>query len=140
VLPKPRIAIVGETPICAALRRLAPVLGLEPTTAPGADDLAVVVGSHGRDEVPALQAALDAHASYVGLVASRKRGAAVLAELGAPDGAVETPAGLDLGAETPEEIALSILARVVQVRRATHTVPAPAPATAPAHHPGSCCH
>ena len=62
---------------------------------------------------------------YVGLVASRRRGAGVIAELrgdGVPDELLEridTPAGLDIGARTPEEIAVSILARIVEVRRAS---------------------
>ena len=65
---------------------------------------------------------------YVGLVASRVRGAAVVAELRAEGvaehrlAALETPAGLDIGARTPEEIALSILARIVAVRRREQTV------------------
>ena len=60
---------------------------------------------------------------YVGLVASRKRGAAVIDELRADGVAeellqrIETPAGIDIGARTPAEIALSILARIVEVRR-----------------------
>ena len=61
---------------------------------------------------------------YVGLVASRKRGDGVNGELrgdGVPDELLEridTPAGLDIGARTPAEIAVSILARIVEVRRA----------------------
>ena len=60
---------------------------------------------------------------YVGLVASRKRGAAVLDTLradGVPEELIKrlrTPAGLDIGAVTPEEIALSILAEIVATRR-----------------------
>ena len=45
---------------------------------PSADDLALVVAAHGRDELAILRAALAAGVPYVGLVASRKRGAAVL--------------------------------------------------------------
>ena len=130
-LPSPRVAVVGATPIAAALARLAPELDLEVGGAVAEGDLALVVASHGRDELEALRAALDAHVPYIGLVASPKRGAAVLDELGAPAGAVETPAGLDIGARTPQEIALSILARIVAVRRAQAHAPAPAaPATA----------
>jgi len=79
----------------------------------------VVVASHGRDEEAVLDAALAAGVPYVGLVASRKRGEAVVAALNAdPSGRarVRTPAGLDLGARTAEEVALSILAEIVAAR------------------------
>jgi xanthine dehydrogenase accessory factor len=123
-LPPPRVTVAGESLIGSAIRSLAPELGLEVTVgAPSADDLAVVVAAHGRDELGALRAALEADVPYVGLVASPKRGAAVLEELradGVPDellDRIDTPAGVDIGARTPAEIALSILARVVEVRR-----------------------
>jgi xanthine dehydrogenase accessory factor len=95
---------------------------------PAADDLALVVAAHGRDELSALRRGLEAGLPYVGLVASRVRGSAVVAELHAEGLAaerlarLETPAGLDLGARTPEEIALSILARIVAVRRGEQTL------------------
>jgi xanthine dehydrogenase accessory factor len=137
-LPPPRIIVAGDTPIAAALLRLAPELGLDavdsrgadsgPPT-PSADDLALVVAAHGRDERAVLRAALEADVRYVGLVASRKRGAAVLDELRA-DGVsekllerIDTPAGIDIGARSPAEIALSILASIIQVRRQSSTTP-----------------
>jgi xanthine dehydrogenase accessory factor len=91
---------------------------------PRPDDLALVVAGHGREELPALRRGLEAELPYVGLVASRRRGQGVIGELRGDGVAAElldridTPAGLDIGARTPEEIAVSILARVVQVRRA----------------------
>jgi len=134
-LPAPRVAITGSSPVAAALADLAPRVGFEVCTrAPEEGDLALVVASHGRDETAALRAALDLHLPYVGLVASRRRGHAVMEELGAPEGAIETPAGLDIGAHTPEEIALSILARLVAVRRAQVHAPAPVPVEAGGHH------
>jgi xanthine dehydrogenase accessory factor len=137
-LPAPRMIVAGDTPIAAALLRLGPELGLDAipgrgddsgTPVPSAEDLALVVAAHGRDELAILRAALEADVRYVGLVASRKRGAAVLGELRA-DGVAEellaridTPAGLDIGARSPAEIALSILASIIEVRRRSSTTP-----------------
>jgi xanthine dehydrogenase accessory factor len=134
MLASPRVLVVGDTPIAGAVARLGGELDLDVVTVPGtdveptADDLALVVAAHGRDELRALRRGLEAGLPYIGLVASRVRGAAVAAELRAEGvaeqclGALETPAGLDIGARTPEEIALSILARIVAVRRAEQTV------------------
>jgi xanthine dehydrogenase accessory factor len=130
-LPAPRVTVVGETPIALALVSLAEGLGYEAGIDQMDDDVAVVVASHGRDEEESLERALRAGVPYVGLVASRRRGAAVVEELrsrGALDSdelaRIRTPAGLDIGARTAEEIALSILAEVVSVRRAHETLPA----------------
>lgn len=136
-LPSPRVVVAGESLIASALRSLGSDLGLELSSCPTApDDLALVVAAHGRDELAALRAALEADIPYVGLVASTKRGAAVLDELrtaGVEDellARIDTPAGLDIGARTPAEIAVSILARIVEVRR-RHRVPAHAATAAP---------
>ena len=104
---------------------------------PTADDDAVVVASHGHDEERVLTAALQRAVPYVGLVASRVRGDAVRESLELPAELRErlrTPAGLDIGAETPEEIAVAILAEIVALRRARDVAiegrPTAAPATA----------
>jgi xanthine dehydrogenase accessory factor len=84
---------------------------------------AVVVASHGRDEEQLLTPAARAEVPYIALVASRRRGAAVLAGLHLTDrqrSRIHTPAGLWLGARTPGEIAISILAELVASR---HAVP-----------------
>jgi xanthine dehydrogenase accessory factor len=84
-----------------------------------ADTAALVVASHGRDEEDALFAALEADVPYVGLVASARRGRAVVDGLAVSDlrkAQIHTPAGLDLGAITSEEVALSILAEIVTAR------------------------
>jgi xanthine dehydrogenase accessory factor len=136
LLPAPRVAVVGNTPIAHALVALGGPLGF--AVEPGGDarpgDAALVVASHGRDEEPALTAALRAGVPYVGLVASRTRGAAVLASLDVPDelrARVHSPAGLDLGGGTAAEIALSILAELVAERRAAaRAEAAPEPAVA----------
>jgi xanthine dehydrogenase accessory factor len=141
-LPAPRITVAGNSLIAAAFRSLAPEFGLEigAGDGPRAGDLALVVAAHGRDELGALRAGLEVGVAYVGLVASPKRGAAVLDELradGVPEellDRIETPAGLDIGARTPAEIALSILARIVEVRR-REGVPARAAGTATATAP-----
>ncbi|MFM7598564.1 MAG: XdhC family protein, partial [Actinomycetota bacterium] len=80
---------------------------------------AVVVASHGNGEETVLEAAVRSGVPYVGLVASRKRGAAVLQALDLTDdekARIHTPAGLDIGARTAEEVALSILAEVIANR------------------------
>jgi xanthine dehydrogenase accessory factor len=115
-LPAPRMTVVGDTPVARALASLAEQLGYEVV---GDADAAVVVASHGHDEEEALSRALRAGVPYVGLVASRRRGAAVLSSLDEADRErVHTPAGLDIGARTPVEIALSILAEIVSLRQA----------------------
>jgi len=108
------------------------IAGLDPGLAP-----AVVVATQGVWDEEALAAALARDASYVGLVASPTRAAVVRSwlrdEAAIPEerlAALRAPAGLDLGGETPEEVALSILAELVQVRRGTADfVAAPGPAT-----------
>jgi xanthine dehydrogenase accessory factor len=132
-LPVPRVGVVGETPIALALVSLGERLGYDVATGASDEDVAVVVASHGRGEEEALEAALLAGVPYVGLVASRRRAPAVLEELRGrvPDADVDrirTPAGIDIGARTAEEIALSILAEIVSSRRARATLPDPSPA------------
>jgi xanthine dehydrogenase accessory factor len=143
VLPAPRVLVAGSSPIVAELRKLGAAVGFEIVAAedipdgalsPQPGDLALVVAAHGNDELATLRAGLDAGVRYVGLVASRRRGAAVVRELraeGVADellGRLETPAGLDIGARTPAEVALSIVARIVELRR---TGPEPEQADTP---------
>ena len=137
-LPAPRVLVVGDTPIARALAELGRPLGFaveltDGSAEPQPDDAALVVASHGRGEEPALTAALRCGVPYVGLVASRVRGAAVLASLDVPAelrARVHTPAGLDLGGRTAPEIALSVLAELVRERRS-------APAVSAAAEPGT---
>jgi len=146
--PAPLVVVEGDTPIARALLAIGRALGYELVRHSGSlpDDVAaVVVASHGRDEADVLRAAVAARVPYIGLVASRKRGSAVVAaldlaeqpvlpqpgtQLASPGrsaprpgtlaspgrSAIHTPAGLDIGARTPEEIALSILADIVARR------------------------
>ena len=123
VVPAPLVLVHGESPIATALVAMAGALGWDARrwggdVTPGA--AAVVVATHGRDEEEALATALRAGVPYVGLVASHKRGEAVTASLEVDDAArarVRTPAGLDIGARAPEEVALSVLAEIVAERR-----------------------
>jgi xanthine dehydrogenase accessory factor len=119
--PPPLVVVYGDSPIANALAAVGTTLGYEIRRgeAVNEDATAVVVASHGRDESGVLAAALAAGVDYVGLVASPKRGAAVVAELDAAEDAkavIVTPAGLDIGASTPEEVALSILADIIARR------------------------
>ncbi|HSM59668.1 MAG TPA: XdhC family protein [Longimicrobiales bacterium] len=157
--PAPRLLVVGGLPVARALVGLGKALGyhvtaVDPTGSEpveGADetvrDLAAipahvtpltfaVVATHGEYDEPALEEILGTGAAYVGLVASGKRGDQVMASL-ALDGVEEDararvryPAGLDIKAVEGEEIALSILAEIVRVRRSMEEVgrrAAPAP-------------
>jgi len=124
-VPLPLVLVYGQAPIATALLRADRMFGqqvraLTTAQAPLPEGVsAVVVASHGNDEVPVLNAALRAGVPYVGLVASRRRGPAVLAALpvdNAQRDRVRTPAGLDIGAHSPPEVALSILAEIVATR------------------------
>ena len=98
-------------------------------------DCAAVVASQGHYDEETLESILRCDVPYVGLVASRTRGAAVramLEERGVPGVAtIRNPAGLDLGARTPHEVALSILAEIVQARPSGVRVAATTPAASP---------
>jgi xanthine dehydrogenase accessory factor len=120
VMPAPVIVVAGGAPVADALRALAVQLGWRVAEA---DELAsasaLVVASHGRDEETTLQAGIDGGVPYIGLVASRKRAEAVVGSLGLGAGhaaPIHSPAGLDIGARTPPEIALSIMSEIVSLR------------------------
>jgi xanthine dehydrogenase accessory factor len=141
-LPASRMLIVGASPIATALERLAGASGYDAARAatgegarPGPGDFAVIVASHGADEERLLAEALSAGVPYVALVASDVRGAAVRAALEVPEplrAQLHTPAGLAIGARTPEEIAISILAEVVSERHAHPDADGVVPASPPA--------
>ena len=139
-VPAPRVVVVGDSPVAEALVQLGRPLGFDVELVtgeqahPSAGDAALVVASHGRGEEPALTSALRLGVPYVGLIASRIRGAGVLASLDVTDeqrSRVHSPAGLDIGGRTAAEIALSVLAELVSERRtAERHAPAAVPATA----------
>ncbi|MGW1893957.1 XdhC family protein [Streptomyces sp. NPDC002004] len=123
-LPPALVYVYGHAPIARALLDVGRVLGLDARpAAPGqplpSDLDVVVIASHGRDEEPVLVEAARAGIPYIGLVASRKRGTAVLDGLDLTEeqcARVHTPAGLDIGARTPPEVALSVYAEIVALR------------------------
>jgi xanthine dehydrogenase accessory factor len=123
------LAVVGDAPAARTLRELAGVLGWKTTSTIEAAD-AVVIASMGRGDEEALEAALASGAGYVGLVASAKRAATVAAELrerGVDEESLvrmRSPAGLDLGPSSQEEIAVAILAELVAWRHTRGPSPA----------------
>ena len=162
-LAQPLLIAISHLPIAEALAGLGKGLGYAVTVAgidampehfPQADRVLngldfgqialrpqtyIVVASHGNYDEEALTWALSTDAAYVGLVASPTRARAVveyLRESGIPEerlARLKFPAGLDIGAVTPEEIALSILAETVQLRRQAHAVQPPATNAAEMH-------
>ena len=133
-LPAASMLIAGHGPIAEALADLAGRVGFHVTSPDLAPDTAaVVVAAHGRDEEELLAEALRQGVPYVALVASPKRGNAVRASLELPEELrrqLHSPAGLDIGARTPAEIAVSIVAEILAERQRVpaHPVTA-APAT-----------
>lgn len=145
VLPKPRLLVCGAGPVAQALARLSVPFGFERVlcVAEARDSLPVVdrvvegwdadpvwegapyvvVATQGTGDAAALARALDSGATYIGFVASRAKFAALSDKLiaqGIPAetlARVEAPAGLDIHAITPDEIALSILAGLIRRRR-----------------------
>ncbi|WP_238366470.1 XdhC family protein [Mesobacterium pallidum] len=127
-LPVPELVVLGASPVAQALAGLAPqfhwqVSGAVPEAASAHGQRIIVIATQGQGDMDALTAALAEPFDHVAFVGSRKKFAALatrLKEAGVDPAridAVRAPAGLDIGAVTPEEIALSILAELVQVRR-----------------------
>ena len=150
VLPRPQIIICGSSLVAVAVADLAKRAKFAVTVcAPAAEQAAfdqvdrriegyalpveeagaryVVVSTQGRGDEAALLAALAVDVDYVAFVGSRKKAEALKRTLSQRNIAAErlaklkAPAGLDLGAITPDEIAISILAEIVAVRRSTHS-------------------
>lgn len=133
-----QLLIVGEGEVATALREVARLLGWRPVLVDsagaardaarelGPSDAAVVTSHHDGVDGPALEACLHSEAAYVGGMGSRRtqaRRAQWLLEHGVPQEAVDSihgPAGLDIGADTPAEIAVSIISEAVAVLRGAH--------------------
>ncbi|WP_327103619.1 XdhC family protein [Nonomuraea glycinis] len=120
VLPPMLVHVYGESPIARAFAAVGQAIGhqvaavRDPWAAIARDTSAVLVASHGVSEEPVLLAALAAGVPYIGLIAARERGAAVLAAVAGGD-RVHVPAGLDIGAVTPGEVAVSIYAQIIEL-------------------------
>ena len=146
VLPQPQIVVCGSSPVAVAIAELGRRLGFSTTVcAPAADQAGfayadrriegfalpvedagnrfVVIATQGRGDEVALQAALAVEADYVAFVGSRRKAEVLKRKLSdagvapAQLAKLKAPAGLDLGAITPDEIAISILAEIIAVRR-----------------------
>lgn len=126
-LPVPELVVLGGSPVAQALAGLAPqfhwqVSGTVPVVRAHGQRI-IVIATQGQGDMDALKAALAEPFDHLAFVGSRKKYAALAEKLIAagcdPErvDAVRAPAGLDIGAVTPEEIALSILAELVSVRR-----------------------
>jgi xanthine dehydrogenase accessory factor len=130
VVPVPHLVVVGRSPMAHTLAELGRALGWRANLIAGADFASsdadelsmVVVATQGHNDESVVERAVAARPAYLGLVGSTKRGAAVLgylAERGVPRDQldrVRVPAGLDLGSTTHPEIAVAILAELVQLR------------------------
>ncbi len=116
-LPAPLIRVYGATPIADALIQLCGVLGYDARRDTNlSDTTAVVIASHGGPEAEIIRTALDNGVRYIGLVASKVRGASILNSLDLSEderARVHTPVGLAIGAKTPAEIAISIAAELI---------------------------
>lgn len=146
VLPKTHVVILGRSPVARTLAQLTSAIGYAVTVVADGEmeDVAeaklvqsreyslerasvsastlIVVSTQGEGDEQALEQALKSEASYIGFVASRTKAQKVLDYLktaGIPDeklNLVRAPAGIDIHARSPEEIAISILAQLIQVR------------------------
>jgi xanthine dehydrogenase accessory factor len=130
VVSTPHLVVVGRSPMSHTLRDLAQVLGWRAELLDAADfgstgvdsRAVVVIATQGHGDEDVVEHAVNGSPAYVGLVASRKRGESVLAFLadrGVPQNLldrVRVPVGVDLGHTTHSEIAVSILAELVQLR------------------------
>jgi xanthine dehydrogenase accessory factor len=146
VIPPPQLVVCGSSPVAVAIADLGRRIGFEILVcAPLAEQSAfpesdqridgyalppaggrsrfIIVSTQGRGDETALEAALSAESDYIAFVGSRRKAEALksaLAARGVESARLRAPAGLDIGAIAPEEIALSILAEIVAARRHRH--------------------
>jgi len=143
MIKQPSLKILGDSPVARSLSYLATHLGFSVTVAnpdfnpamyPDSisleqnfsvlDDELVIIATQGKHDLKALKAAINSNATYIAMVASAKKIAGLKASLAKSGteavaaGRIHSPAGIEIGAKTPAEIALSILAELVRLRRA----------------------
>ncbi len=155
VMPQPQLVLIGESPVVETLARLGRAANfsvavidpdatserfseadkilteLDPSQLKFTPQTYIVVATHGKYDERALEQILATEAPYIAFVTSKKRGQAAvdyLREIGVPAeklARIKFPAGLDIGAQTPDEIAVSILAEIVQIRRRPPSIKLP---------------
>jgi xanthine dehydrogenase accessory factor len=130
-LPPPHLLLIGDSPVINALKQLAPILDFTITHLDQADlsqiqineRTNILIASHGLYDEDVLTQALTSPAAYIGMVSSPRRAETIrdyLRTSGIAERSIarlKAPAGLDIGAVTPEEIAASIIAELIEVRR-----------------------
>ena len=146
VLPPPHLVVVGKSAIARSLVKMAKTMGYRvtamandarPDTFENPDQLitqlnwsqvktypstSILVATQGEQDETALEQALQQKYAYLGFVASKKKKESVfsyLEDLGLDKKAIheiKSPAGIDINAKKPEEVAISILAEIIQVR------------------------
>lgn len=140
-VPQPQLVVVGTSPVAQTIVEIGERFDFTVVAAASADDMPqstdvlapyIVVATMGVEDEAALEQALVLEPTYLGMVSSRRRFSELADYLRARGvaqdalAAIHAPAGLDLGARTPQEIALSILAEIVQHRHTTAPTPQPA--------------
>lgn len=132
IMPLPELVIYGDAPVAQSLAQLSEQFqwsvthgtgeGLAPAPT-GGDSRMIVVATQGKNDLACLKQALESSARFVAFVGSRRKFAALSEKLTAQGvseadlARVQAPAGLAIGAVTPDEIALSILAQLTEIRR-----------------------
>ncbi|MDJ0614759.1 MAG: XdhC family protein [Rhizobiaceae bacterium] len=128
VLPPNELLVLGNSPVAISLEDISPRFGLACTLTSDFESLPkkarfIVVSTQGSGDLKALGAALDIASDYTAFVGSRKKVASLCDKLEQHGYSTEqleklkAPAGLNIGAITPDEIALSILAEIIEIRR-----------------------
>ena len=126
-LPKPQLVIIGSSPVAEIVAQLGTLLDFKVVTDSGLinESSYVVVATMGNRDEEGLLAVIGTRPKYLGLVASRKKSEALfeyVRETGASDediAVITCPAGIEIGSETLPEIALSVMAEIVRLRRAS---------------------